>query len=701
MTMHLLRMSSDGYSKQYGKKRTSVDFICDSCGFKLGVNYQCKACIASADPESACRSRSNSKDVAKDVLPINQLVFVRESRRAGHVIAHVRNRSQEVTNYRITFECGEFEVETEPVVKVEKHKVHKLIRQSRTPWPSRALSCRTRVHAVDGFNDSDSKFTGEGSIFGVCVDSDALPLYYEIVVSDGREFFFDVRNVSVSAPRFPFSPPQRAPGASRKLAVTYTPASMSTTPAAPTASPNPSLSSFGTLISPGSSLAIALAGLDKRSAESTASATSAQPSAVTDALSAESTPTPPAPGATSATSAPASATSAQPPAVTDARRAESTPTPPASSATSPSALAGSAPVSRTQTAAVRLRNCKDCGASFPWVARVTLCNACGVQKPRNTSQHSDSEDAESSASSSTSSDHHPVHLEGGRKRARKFTPHKNQVLDIFMVIAADCPYTHQRDSQKHCWTKALKCMHRKNLAEECTKYRQLKAWCDKICETHHRDVMANLNKSGVADVTQPTVLDTVACDWAEYNLRTGKASKINKKHAEIIRASCVTTSTTVPEFAARIASGREKHNAIARTASASQPRTSQNGTTSASPLMSPPPAQRPTRQYISDALQAITAPLPGTVPTADASVTAEFAKALVEREKQLYPENFVSRLEQYVPVIMQTLGVQCVADFDELEEGQEAACGVPSGPVPVISMNRFKKVLHSFRNPNC
>ena len=82
------------------------------------------------------------------------------------------------------------------------------------------------------------------------------------------------------------------------------------------------------------------------------------------------------------------------------------------------------------------------------------------------------------------------------------------------------------------------------------------------------------------------------------------------------------------------------------------------------------------------------------VSTADASVTAEFKKALVEREQELYPGNPVSRLEQYVPVIMQTLGVQCIADFAELMEGQEDACTT----LPVLVMNRFKRVLNSFQS---
>jgi hypothetical protein len=307
-----------------------------------------------------------------------------------------------------------------------------------------------------------------------------------------------------------------------------------------------------------------------------------------------------------------------------------------------------------------------------------------------------SEDGTSSSSGSTSDGDSatPVQLAQGRKRARKFTPLAQQIPDIFLVIASDCPYTHQRDSQKACWTKALKCMHKKNLAVECTKYRQLKAWCDKICETHHKECMKNLNKSGEADVPTPTVLDTVACDWVDYNLRTGKASKINKKHAEIIRLSCVSTSRTVPQFAAQIASAREKHNAIVRTATASQPRSSP------SPLMSPTSttstAQRPTRVDIQHALQAIMSPTGVAVSTADAAATAEFTKALVEREQQLYPSNFVSRLEQYVPAIMQTLGVLCIADFAELDEGQEAACTT----LPVLVMNRFQKVLNSFRREN-
>jgi hypothetical protein len=148
MTMPLRRMS-DTYSKNYSTRRPRVDFTCGSCGSKLGVNFKCPECIASRDPE---RSSADAKRqaIVKNVLPINQTVYVREMLRAGHVIKHVRSRSGEVTQYRISFECGEFE--DDAVEFVEKDKVCKLIRGScgGTKWPSRAIPCRTRVAAVDG-----------------------------------------------------------------------------------------------------------------------------------------------------------------------------------------------------------------------------------------------------------------------------------------------------------------------------------------------------------------------------------------------------------------------------------------------------------------------------------------------------------------------------------------------------------------------
>jgi hypothetical protein len=403
---------------------------------------------------------------------------------------------------------------------------------------------------------------------------------------------------------------------------------------------------------------------------------------------------PGAPSSTSAQKAPAEATSAQ-----NAPKAFEVPTSaqkaPAEATSAVAADAASTPA--PAVAPQRFRKCKDCDATIPWVARITLCDSCGVQrrKPNNARDAIDGGDGESCGSSDSSSDDGAVQLQGGRKRARKFTPHKNELPDIFAVIASDCPYTHHRDSQKYCWKKAMKCLHKHNIAVACTSYRQLKTWCDKICEAHHKEVISNLTKSGEADDPKPTVLDTVACDWADYNLRTGKASKINKKHAEIIRAACVSTSRVVPDFAREIESCREKHNAVARTAAASQPRTS-GGSASLTPLTSPLPAQRPTRATITDALNMVMhgAPAAATLfPTQNAEVVAEFAQALLERERTLYPHNFVSRLEQHVPEIMQTLGVQTIADFDELQPGQEDAC-----KLPVLAMNRFKAVLQSMRS---
>jgi hypothetical protein len=343
----------------------------------------------------------------------------------------------------------------------------------------------------------------------------------------------------------------------------------------------------------------------------------------------------------------------------------------------------------------RQRKCKDCGTMFPFVARKTLCENCGVQPPSRAPRDESDSGTGSSSSDSDITAQVPGAVPGRkRKRARKFKPKEAQVGDILLVIAADCPYTHQRDSQKACFVKALRHMHKESLAQECTHWRQLKAWCDKMCEVHYNEAIATRNKSGNAeDIPKVSVLDTVAADWAEYHLRSGKTSKLNKKHAEIIRNMCIQTSTTVPDFAKAIASGREKHNAIMRT----------NRSNSCTPLLSSspsthlthlsPPIARPNRDTLATALQMAMEPLHARAPPISAEKVQKFTAdivALERRTQQNRGSEFSSRLEGYVVTIMEKLGVECVADLDELEEGQEAAA-----ELPVLVANRFRAILRA------
>ena len=131
---------------------------------------------------------------------MNQLVFVKDAGRAGHVIGHGRKKkSHEVLTYRIKMDDEILDEGTpSTTVTVEKDQVYKLIRDSETPWPSRALAYQTRVRGVDGFDDMDFKKKGFGRIVGVCVDNDALPVYYEVYIDDGSVFFFNVCKVHVS-----------------------------------------------------------------------------------------------------------------------------------------------------------------------------------------------------------------------------------------------------------------------------------------------------------------------------------------------------------------------------------------------------------------------------------------------------------------------------------------------------------------------
>jgi hypothetical protein len=335
---------------------------------------------------------------------------------------------------------------------------------------------------------------------------------------------------------------------------------------------------------------------------------------------------------------------------------------------------------------------------FPFVARVTLCPQCGVQ--RRTNAGNDGRESDS-GSSSENEDNAPG-PGGKRRRAPKFTPEPTEFATILYVIAVDCPYTHQRDSQKQAWDKCLKELHKKGHAKQCTHHRQLKAWCNKICEIHHNAVLAQQTKSGVGEeIPKATILDTVSADWAEYQLRSGKASKLNKKQAEIIRQMCTQSAVPLPEFAAAIASGREKHNAVQRTtlANSRSPTLEGHGAAAGTPAATP---QRPStplninRETLRQAMTFITTPPSDAIrqPIIDSEAVAKFKEELVALERAVHESGphasraFVSRLDPHVPLIMAKLGVECVADLDELKEGQENACDIP-----VLAMNRLKAIL--------
>ena len=166
----------------------------------LNVKYVSK--ISRTDTATGSKAKqidSGDSEIAMGEWPMNQLVFVKDAGRAGHVVGHGRKqKSYEVLTYRIRMDDELLDQGTPSTVTVEKDQVYKLIRNSQTPWPSRALACQTRVRGVDGFDDMDSKKKGFGRIVGVCVDNDALPVYYEVYIDDGSVFFFNVCKVHVS-----------------------------------------------------------------------------------------------------------------------------------------------------------------------------------------------------------------------------------------------------------------------------------------------------------------------------------------------------------------------------------------------------------------------------------------------------------------------------------------------------------------------
>jgi hypothetical protein len=282
-----------------------------------------------------------------------------------------------------------------------------------------------------------------------------------------------------------------------------------------------------------------------------------------------------------------------------------------------------------------------------------------------------------------------------RKRAPKFTPKVQEVVAVLFTIAADCPYTHERDSQKKVFKKCLKFCHRNNLITECVHPRQLKAWCDKICETNYAVMQKARNQSGVGEIPKPTVLDTVTSDWADFQLKSGKISKVNQKHAEFIRQACVSTSTPVSTFAAEIASVRQRHNAITRTAASTS--------SSAHSLLSPvadgasasstTPVVRP-REAFAAAMLTLGAGAPArqgcdtfrqeTATPPEGFET--FRAQLVACELQTF--GGASKLDVHVATIMNKLGVSNMEELREVGDGQEAACNLP-----VLHTNRLKAII--------
>jgi hypothetical protein len=348
-----------------------------------------------------------------------------------------------------------------------------------------------------------------------------------------------------------------------------------------------------------------------------------------------------------------------------------------------------------EPAAGRQRKCKECGGMFTFVARKTLCDNCGVQpytapKRRATqdqdgsSSGSDSDSSSSSTAGDAAQGTGPVGMQ--RKRAAKFTPAAKEVVAILFAIAADCPYTHSRDSQKKVFKKCLKFCHANNLIKECLQGRQLKRWCDKVCEENYKVMQQTRSQSGLGEMPKATVLDTVTEDWADFALRSGKISKVNKRHAEIIRQACTSTSTPVQTFAQEIASGRERHNAIMRTTGSSSQSTAPSVTSPQNSSAAPSMRQSPREQF-AQAMQSVhvfAGQQHGTTTVPEGFDA--FKAALVECERHSFPGP--SKLEAHVASIMTKLGVSCMEELSEVQDGQEAACNLP-----VLHTNRLKAII--------
>ena len=367
------------------------------------------------------------------------------------------------------------------------------------------------------------------------------------------------------------------------------------------------------------------------------------------------------------------------------------------------------PAASAPASDARKRTCKDCKEPFPWQARVTLCPNCDVKEivyrePGGSGGGDDDDGADggyvSTSASSSGSDRVPA----GTKRGRQFRPGEKELLPIMYIIACDSPYTHQRNSQKVAWTNALKHCHKKKIAVAATAYRQLRCWCDKVCEAHYKLAMYKVRASGNAeDVPKATIIDTVSQDWADYQLRCGKLSVINKEHAQIIRTACTTTSMTVQELSNVIAKARTKHDAVARTKAKNAPA---DASASFSPTSNAPSSGSArgnvaiTRTNLQTALAELNKPLDLSAFFASAQAPAppglaEFAAALVELERRTFPGDMARggpKLEAHAATIMLRLGIETVAELALCPAGSESQVGLA-----VLPQLRLKGVMDAQR----
>jgi hypothetical protein len=682
-----------GYQKQYSQPRRGTGNVeeCASCRMKLGVNSKCAACILHRDPEASAKGAKTERQLPRHFQRTTR-VFVRSLGCTGTVAKALFNSDSKLLNgYRVNYDVVDAVFEQDAVGEHPFNEVFRLI-QSSDGWPEGALDLHSFVKGTYFFNEYKKHVSGTGRICAACVDIDD-ELHYFAVLLEGHGIIFFVHKVNVS--------PVQAPEPS------------STTTASP-------------LVTTANDSAVAIL----KSNRAPASSAKTQTFAAATRQAATPAKTQPSAAATPAKTQP-SATPANIPSIaaTPAKTASSdTATLPPSSANIPSTgpatlpLPESAPVatinqqatqSNGQASATpaqsvvadRLRKCKDCGSMFPFVARITLCPECGVQR-RTASAGNEGRESDSGSSSDNDEAPGPG---GKRRRAPKFTPEQSEFATILYVIAVDCPYTHQRDSQKQAWDKCLKELHKEGQAKQCTHHRQLKAWCNKICEIHHNAVLAQQTKSGVGEeIPKATILDTVSADWAEYQLRSGKASKLNKKQAEIIRQMCTQSAVPLPDFAAAIASGREKHNAVHRTtlANSRSPTLEGHGAAAGTPAATPQRPSTPVNVNRDTLRQVMTSLMTPPAlhsdavrqPTFDSEAVAKFKEELVALERAVHESGphasraFVSRLDAHIPLIMAKLGVECVPDLDELNEGQENACDIP-----VLAMNRLKAILAARR----
>jgi hypothetical protein len=386
------------------------------------------------------------------------------------------------------------------------------------------------------------------------------------------------------------------------------------------------------------------------------------------------------------------------------------------SAPAASGTASPAPAPSAAPAASRSgkqRKCKSCQAEFPWVARQMLCDDCRPQ--------SGNDDEDGSSSSASGQD-------GTRalKRGTKFTPHDKELHPIMYIIASDCPYTHEKNGQKKVWTTALKTCHANGYAKAATKFRQLRTWCNKICAAHYQKQMTSLKASGnAADIPVATILDTVTSDWVDWNLKMGTLSVVNKKHAQIIRDACVTTSQPVAQLANAIATARVKNNAVLRTqqavtastGSSARPAAGGGGAgaggagggahgVSQSPTSKAP---APNRALLASHLTALNEPfnMDQALQLFTAAQAAQAAQAppgletftadLIRLEEATFEEDIrlgttTQKLGIHALTIMTRLGVSNVAELRHLPDNSEQNLGLP-----VLAQHRLRGVLAAQR----